>query len=590
MRSLRVSAHHPVIDSRVDWIQGVYFLLFFLVLVRLFYWQILQGERLQAMARNQYESVFTLTSSRGRIFSADGFPLVANRDVYTLFVEPKKFSANPATVSAALTPLFLLADDDPLLASPEARLTAEKEWEKTLIGRLSNKDLSWVLLKRKLPKSFREQIVSLGISGLGFDREEQRYYPEASSAAQLLGFVGSDDRGQEQGYFGVEGKFDRELRGKKGEVRLERDAVGSPIVIGDYNEIAARNGRDLVLTIRRDIQYMLEAQLQRGMEKYGSKTAEGIIVNPKTGEILAMASFPSYDPARYYRYSPEQYKNLLASDVYEPGSTMKIVTMASGIDAGAIAPDMHCDNCFGPREISGFKIKTWNNEYTPNITMTEALVHSDNTAMIFAMEKMGKDTFINYLRKFGLDRATNSDIQEEASPQFRKEWKDIDAATASFGQGFAVTGLQMIRVAQTIANNGVMMRPMLVRSVRENGEEIPVQPKVEGQIISPKTAQTVTLMMEESAKHGDAKWALPKGYRIAGKTGTAQIAVQGHYDEKKTVASFIGFAPATDPRFVMLIKLREPSSSQWGSETAAPLWFSIAKELFLRMNIPPETI
>lgn len=577
-------------NQRVLWVRGVYYLLLFLVLSRLFYWQILQGDRLQAAARNQYESVFTLSSSRGKIFSSDGFPLAANRNVYTLFVEPQKFAADPATVSAVLAPLFLKADDDPALASESARLAALEQWQNTLKARLKNNELRWVLLKRRLPSDYRKQIEAYGIAGLGFERDEQRFYPEASTAAQVLGFVGSDDRGDEQGYFGVEGMFDRELRGKRGEVRLERDAVGAPIAIGAYDEISARNGRDLVLTIRRDLQFMLESQLQKGMEKYGSKTAEGIIADPKTGAILAMASLPAYDPARYYRFPPEHYKNLLASDVYEPGSTLKILTMAAGVDAGAITPETQCDKCSGPREISGFNIKTWNNEYTPNTTMTQALVHSDNTAMIFAMEKMGKGTFIEYLKKFGLDRKTNSDIQEEAGPQFRKEWKDIDAATASFGQGLAVTGLQMIRVAQTIANGGEMMRPMLVGSVRENGAEIPIQPRSEGRVISAKSAQTVATMMEESAKYGDAKWALPKGYRIAGKTGTAQIAVQGHYDEEKTVTSFIGFAPAQDPKFVMLIKLREPQSSQWGSETAAPLWFSIAKELFLRMNIPPEGV
>lgn len=590
MRSMRAVGCSPIMNQRVSWLRGVYYLFLFLVLSRLFYWQILQGDRLQAAARNQYESVFTLNSSRGKIFSSDGFPLASNRNVYTLFVEPQKFSADPASVSAMLAPLFLDADDDPSLASESARLVALEQWQNTLTSRLKNSELRWVLLKRRLPTEYRKKIEAYGIAGLGFERDEQRFYPEASTAAQLLGFVGSDERGEEQGYFGVEGLFDRELRGKRGEVRLERDAVGAPIAIGEYDEISARNGRDLVLTIRRDLQFMLESQLQKGMEKYGSKTAEGIIVDPKTGVILAMASLPAYDPAKYYRFPPEQYKNLLASDVYEPGSTLKILTMAAGVDAGAITPESQCDKCSGPREISGFSIKTWNNEYTPNTTMTQALVHSDNTAMIFAMEKMGKETFIEYLKKFGLDRKTNSDIQEEAGPQFRKDWKDIDAATASFGQGLAVTGLQMIRVAQTIANGGEMMRPMLVGSVRENGEEIPIQPRPEGRVISEKTAQTVTAMMEESAKYGDAKWALPKGYRIAGKTGTAQIAVKGHYDEEKTVTSFIGFAPAQDPKFVMLIKLREPQSSQWGSETAAPLWFSIAKELFLRMNIPPEGV
>jgi cell division protein FtsI/penicillin-binding protein 2 len=187
-----------------------------------------------------------------------------------------------------------------------------------------------------------------------------------------------------------------------------------------------------------------------------------------------------------------------------------------------------------------------------------------------------------------VDQKTGLDVLEEALPPFRDSWRELDVATASFGQGIATTGIRMLNIAQAIANHGVMMRPTLVKSVSQDGQVIEVEPKVTGTPISAETASAVTQMMIQSASHGDAKWAIPKGYSIAGKTGTAQVPVSGHYDEEKTVASFVGFAPANDPKFVMLVKLREPQTSPWGSETAAPLWFSIARDLFVRMHVQAE--
>ena len=301
-----------------------------------------------------------------------------------------------------------------------------------------------------------------------------------------------------------------------------------------------------------------------------------------------MASFPSYDPEKYYQYPPETYSSLLANDVYEPGSTMKIFTVASGIDAGVIQPDSVCPVCDGPRKISGFTIKTWNNEYYPNSTITDGLVHSDNTVMIHIAELLGKDKFLDYMKKFHLFEKTTIELREETIAPERKTWREIDIATASFGQGVAMNGLQMVQIAQIIANKGLLVQPTLLESMDDEGTVMKQEAKVGERVISEETAWKVTEMMEQSAAHGDAKWAIPKGYRIAGKTGTAQIPVEGHYDEEKTVASFVGFAPAENPRFVMLIKLREPTSSPWGSETAAPLWFAIAKDLFIRMGIAPS--
>ncbi|MBI5151145.1 MAG: penicillin-binding protein 2 [Candidatus Pacebacteria bacterium] len=576
--------------QRVVFIRFSFSAIFILLLVRLFYWQILQSDKLQAAAESQYTSVKKTTGSRGNIYSSDGHLLVTNRDVYTLFAEPKKFTQTREQIASLLTS-FMPVDENVSteLATSSAYLEqTQGEWKTTFLKRLEDPSLQWVSLKRKLPREIKGMIDQLALSGLGFDREEVRYYPEASMAANVLGFVGRDERDHEQGYFGIEGYYDRELRGQEGVVTQEKDALGLPIAIGGYDVIGSRDGRDITLTIRRDLQFLLEEKLKEGMVRYGSKTAEAAIMDPKTGAILAMASFPSYDPAKYYTFDPQTYKNLFVQDVYEPGSTLKILTVSAGIDAGAVSPDTQCDRCTGPRVISGYTIKTWNEKYYPNTTIADGLVHSDNTAMIFVTDKVGKEKFVEYLRSFGLETKTGIDLQEEATPPFRKEWKDIDVATASFGQGIVVTGIQMLSTAQAIANKGLMMRPFLTQSVKQGDRMITIDPRPLRQVISQDTADKVTLMMEAAAQHGDAKWATPKGYRIAGKTGTAQVAVSGHYDDEKTVASFVGFAPADDPKFVMLVKLREPTSSPWGSETAAPLWFSIARDLFIRMKIAPK--
>lgn len=577
-------------QQRVVFIRFIFFVVFFLLLSRLFYWQILQSDRLQAAAESQYTSVKKTTGSRGNIYSSDGHLLVTNHDVYTLFAEPKKFTQSKEQIVTLLTSFMPIDESaNAELATLSAYLQqTQEEWKTTFLKRLEDPSLRWVSLKRKLPREIKSAIDQIGLSGLGFEREEVRYYPEASMAANILGFVGRDERDEEQGYFGIEGYYDRELKGQEGVVTQEKDALGLPIAIGGYDVIGSRDGRDITLTIRRDLQFLLEEKLKEGMVRYGSKTAEAAIMDPKTGAILAMASFPSYDPAKYYTFDPQTYKNLFVQDVYEPGSTLKIITVSAGIDTGSVSPDTQCDRCAGPRVISGYTIKTWNEKYYPNTTITDGLVHSDNTAMIFVTDKVGKEKYIEYLRAFGLDTKTGIDLQEEATPPFRKEWKDIDVATASFGQGIVVTGIQMLSTAQAIANKGLMMRPFLTQSVKQGDQVITIDPKPLRQVISQDTADKVTFMMEAAAQHGDAKWAIPKGYRIAGKTGTAQVAVSGHYDEEKTVASFVGFAPADDPKFVMLVKLREPTSSPWGSETAAPLWFSIARDLFIRMRIAPK--
>jgi len=308
------------------------------------------------------------------------------------------------------------------------------------------------------------------------------------------------------------------------------------------------------------------------------------------GAILAMVALPTYDPARYWQYNKELYSNPNIAFAYEPGSTFKIAVMSAALNEEVVKPDTRCDRCDGPRVIADYVIKTWNEKYFPNCTATEIIEHSDNVGMVFVGEELGIDRLVEYLKKFGLGEKTGIDLEDELTQELRpkKDWKLIDLATASFGQGIALTPIQMTRIAAVIANGGKLIRPYVVKEIIGDEKKIEIGSKIEREVISSATAKVMTEMMVNAVDKGEAKWAKPAGYRIAGKTGTAQIPVAGHYDEEKTIASFIGFAPADEPKFVMLITLREPTSSPWGSETAAPLWFDIAKELFNYYGILPE--
>ena len=244
----------------------------------------------------------------------------------------------------------------------------------------------------------------------------------------------------------------------------------------------------------------------------------------------------------------------------------------------------------GPLQIGEYSIRTWNNEYHGPITMTKILERSSNVGMVFLAQKLGKDTLLQYIRDFGFGKPTGIDVEEESSPALRevKDWTQIDLATVSFGQGIAVTPMQMVRAVGALANEGWLMEPHVVKEIVESrGRVVTIKPKKIRQVISPGTARIITEMMVAAVDNGEAKWAKPQGYRIAGKTGTAQIPVAGHYDDKKTIASFVGFAPADDPKFVMLVTLREPTNSPWGSGNRGSALFTIARDLFRYYGISP---
>lgn len=562
---------------RLKIVFGLFTLLFASLIARLFYWQVVMGADLKKQASYQYKGTKTITAPRGNIYANDGTWLAVMRTNWLLFAELPKLDKNSKEIANTLAPLFV---EDNFESRDEYRQALIQETEK-IQSALDRKGVVWVPVKRKLSSETKEKIEELNIKGLGFEPEESRYYPEGSSSAQLLGFVGKDEEGNDTGYFGLEGYYNISLAGKNGFLQREKDLVGVPLLTGGLSEIASIPGTDLVTHIDKRIQNSAEEKLKQGIEKYGAKEGSVIIMDPKTGAIMGMASYPSYDPAKYSEFDGTLYRNPAISDTFEPGSVFKVIVMAAGLDAEVIKPDTICDICDKPYKVDKYYIETWDRKYHPDSTMTDVLVHSDNVGMSFIAERLGAEKMYDYLDKFGIGRLTEIDLQGESNIKLRPKgtWNIVDLATSSFGQGVSTTPIQMIRAAAVIANGGYLVNPKVVDSGEASKPE---------RVISEEAANDATAMMIESAKKGEAKWTDLQGFSVAGKTGTAQIPISGHYDEEKTIASFIGFAPANNPKFVMLVTLKEPQSSQWASETAAPLWYAIAKDLFNYFGIQPE--
>lgn len=556
--------------TRPFMILGFFVFGFAMVVVRLFYWQIIKSDELRQKAAAQHFVEFDLPATRGEILDGKGSAFVLNQPAYLIYAEPRVIKNIPQFVNKVALVLGLDA----------MKLTAD----------LSTPNRVWVPLAHQVEMKKTAELKALGELGLGFEKEPKRFYPEASSAAHLLGFVGSDVNGQDHGYFGLEGFYDRQLSGVSGSIRLEKDAHGAPILIGEDERIPPQDGRTLILSIEKPVQQIVERKLVEGIRKYGAKAGTVVVMDPSSGAVLASASYPSYDQRAYGEYDKVLYTNPAVASTYEPGSTFKTLIMAAALNEKLITPQTIMDET-GPVVVGPNSIRTWNNEYHGKITMTQVLEYSSNVGMVDIARRLGKDKMLSYIRKFGFGKPTNIDLEEEASPELRpdSQWQEIDELTASFGQGIAVTPIQMVRAVAALANGGKLMEPHVVQRIKDaKGKSITIKPKMVSQVISPSAASIITEMMIQAVDNGEAKWAKPKGYRIAGKTGTAQIPVAGHYDATKTIASFVGFAPADHPTFVMLVTLSEPTSSPWGSETAAPLFFAIARELFTYWGISPQ--
>jgi cell division protein FtsI/penicillin-binding protein 2 len=538
--------------------------------------------------------------TRGVIYDRDGDLMATN--VPTYYLEIEVYQLTPASrkqIAAVLARTLILPYEDlyhqltadwGMLGQFRIRLTREvdggERWPIT-VDQVAADMLKAFLLDADAPD----------LSGLKLVPAPRREYPAGSLAGHVLGFVNQEGKG----FFGVEGFYDSWLTGRSltiergyipPEARLEQDPPA---------------GVNLVLTIDLDIQQMVEEILYQAVEDAGAESGQIIVMHPQSGEILALAITPQLDPNNYEPWlvelgldeieleedPDEQVINPAVGGQYEPGSTFKIITMAAALDAGVVEPDdVYIDT--GMIEVGGVKIRNWNGGAWGPQTMLGCMQHSLNVCLAYvASEKLGAPMFYDYITAFGIGRATGIDLAGEVGGQLRTprhpDWTEADLGTNAFGQGVSVTPIQLLAAASAIANEGVMIQPHIVRAVVGPDGAYWPSPTVLGRPISAEAARTLNGMLAESLD-AEASWAIINGYDIAGKTGTAQIPTERGYDERWTIASFIGWAPVVDPQFMVLVRIDKPEISPWGSVVAAPIFKDVVERLVTMLEIPPDHI
>lgn len=564
----------------------LYLLVFFVILIgftlifRLFTLQVFKYDFYKELAVNQHQIYQTLLPKRGEIFIKDRFydkgssqlfPLAINRDWMMVYAIPKEIE-NQEEAAEILAPL----------------LEMDKE---ILKQKISKKNDPYEPLKHKLSPEIANQIKQLNIKGIELVSETWRYYPANSLASHVIGFVGFSDE-ERTGQYGLEGYYDKKLGGEFGFLEGEKDTKGRLIAIAKRYLQPAKDGADLILTIDPNIQFFVEKKLQEIAERLGAEGGTIIVLSPKTGAVKALAIWPTFDLNNYSEVKDINiFLNPAVSSLFEPGSIFKPITMAIAIDKKLITPNTTYEDT-GLVKIGGYSIQNSDTKAHGVQTMTQVLEKSLNTGAVFVGQLINKKTFRDYLERFGFSRKTSIDLEGEIKGNFSnlKNNRDIEYATVTFGQGIAVTSIELISALSAIANDGKIMRPYIVEKfIYSNGKEEVVKPKVLEQVVSKETAETLTKMMVSVVENGWSKKARIPGYWIAGKTGTAQVPDPdtGSYSDK-TIHSFGGFFPAFDPQFFILIKLDNPKGIPFASESIVPTFREIAEYIINYYEIPPS--
>ncbi|GAB4464226.1 MAG: penicillin-binding protein 2 [Anaerolineales bacterium] len=520
----------------------------------------------------------TFYPERGEIYDRNGHLLAGNRTVYEVGVSLPEMKDVNALAYVLSVYLNMTEEEvkDKLLNSPET-------W--TYIVVKDYVDTGAVDALQQVVKQLEDSNDNR-LDGLWFKPHFTRSYPEKTLASNVLGFVTRDGRG----YFGVEEKYNDLLAGNPVQVWVPRDpnkALEIPKV---------PNGTTLVLTLHRDLQAKVEGILDNALSEYGAKNGAIIVMDPRTGEILAMASTPRMDLNNYTDYfqifdNGSAYNRSIGM-AYEAGSVVKILTMAAALDAGVVTPDTtYIDT--GAITVGGITIQNWNRQPWGQRNMTECLQHSLNVCLAWVATQMGSPTFYSYMDRFGLGHRTGVDLADEAMGRLKvpgdSDWYPVDLGTNAFGQGVTVTPLQMMMAATAIANDGQMVTPHVLYAMIRDGHQYNVPSQYAGSPIKPETAHTLNEMLTVSLQNESASALLP-GYRVAGKTGTAQIPTPQGYDPNHTNVSFIGWGPVDDPQFIIYVWLQEPTTSIWSSETAAPVFSQVAEQTVIALNIPPDLV
>lgn len=528
---------------------------------------------------DQYAGEFRMFyPERGEIYDRNGHLLAGNQTVYEVGVSLLEMEDPDALAFTLGTYLGLTYEEvfKTLTESPDS-------WSYVVIQDYVDANtvaaLQAQVAQLETANDFRLQ-------GIAFKPHFQRSYPETSLASNVLGFVTRDGRG----YFGIEEKYNDLLAGNPVQVWVPRD----PNKATEIPRVS--NGTTLVLTLNRDLQARVESILDEALIEYGAQNGAIVVMNPRNGEILAMSTTPRMDLNNYTNYfslynDGSQYNRSIGT-AYEPGSVMKVLTMAAALDAGLVKPETtYVDT--GSIQVGGFTIQNWDKEAWGEQNMVGCLQHSLNVCMAWISTQMGPTMFYGYMERFGFGHPTGVDLAGEAMGRLKtpgdSDWYNIDLGTNAFGQGVTATPLQMLMATSAIANNGKMVTPHILYSMLRDGHQYNVPSQYGGSPITSQTAHTLSEMLAQSLAAESSEALLP-GYRVAGKTGTAQIPTDFGYDPSVTNASFIGWGPVDDPQFMIYVWLNAPTSSIWGSQTAAPTFSKVAEQTVILLNIPPDNV
>lgn len=555
------------LDGRLDMLVKAIVLLWAVIVIRFFVIAVISHNQFAEAAIKQQVANKEILPERGEILGDSNERLATNIIKYAVLVVPKNVKNKQQFVEILAPAIGMGAGD--------------------LMALINNDKLYIPPVKRGLTEDEAERVRKLNLVGALVVPESYRFYPEGQLAAQVLGFVNADGMGQ----YGLEGFYDDVLRGFRGAISFERDPKGRAISLAE--QLApAKDGTSLVITLDRNLQFMVEEYLSAAIQRFSADSGSIVVINAQNGEIMAMASSPAFDPNSYKDIGKNQnlFLNPVTQSTWEPGSVIKPLAMAAAINEGLLQPDT--TETFGNSiVVDGWTINTAQNKTFGRQTMTQVLENSDNVAMVWVADKLGNQKYYDYLKNYGFDDKTGVDLQGEADPQVLplKEWRNINRATMAFGQGIALTPLQLVAAYAALGNGGKLYWPHLVKEfVTADGSRHKVAPKEVRQVVSKETSDKITAMLVSVVERGHGKRARVQGYKVAGKTGTAQVpSASGGYEEDKHIGSFCGFAPAGNPLFAMCVKLDTPRNVDWAEASAAPVFGEVAAWILSNYNIKP---
>ncbi len=541
---------------------------FGVVLFRLATLQVLQAAELTVKADRQHQKTVSLEGVRGTIVDRHGKMLAMNLEVPSVFGVPTALDS-PAKTARSLSPVLHVRADE--------------------LERKLRQDRGFVWLARKLDPEQGRRLERMPMEGIGIVLEGRRFYPKGPLLAHVMGFAGMDGEGLE----GIERRYESHLHGEKRVTVLQRDALGRTVFPKKMsNEQSPAPGHQLILTIDEVIQYIVEKELEEAVARAEAKSGTMIVLDPSTGALLASAVSPRFDPNAVSALRPDRWRNRALTDAYEPGSTMKAVLAAAAIEERVMKPDTLVFGEQGRMAIGNTMIH--DHEKLGWLSFAQVIQKSSNVGAAKAGMALGEQRFYRYLQSFGFGERTEIDLPGEAAGLLKhpREWGGRTLASISMGQEIGVTPMQMVTAVAAIANGGVLMRPYVVSEIRDaQGQTLKeVLPHVKRRVISPETARAVTTILEGVVTDGTGGKAAINGFRVAGKTGTAQKidSRTGRYSATQFVSSFVGYVPANNPRLAMIVLIDEPRGESWGGTVAAPVFNRVGEQVLNYLGVSTD--